>query len=81
MPETWKWHSQKVLGYISPVTYINEIYVTANIVQEWIDSGRSDYQIGLLYNGGELKVKKGINKFGVKYDSGAYAKTLVSNIN
>ena len=80
MPDTWKWHSQKVLGYVAPITYTNEVYVTAHIVQEWIDQGKSDYQIGLLYNGGELKAKKGVNKYGVRYDSGSYANKLVANI-
>jgi hypothetical protein len=49
-------------------------------VQELIDQGKSDYQIGLIYNSGEAKEKKGVNKWGVKYDSGAYARKLVTNI-
>ncbi len=80
MPATWNGHSKEVLGYVAPVTYTNEVYVTSHIIQKWIDSGLNDYQIGLKYNGGEVKAKKGINKFGVRYDSGAYAKKLVINI-
>lgn len=80
MPDTWKHHSRLVVGYEAPITYTNEVYITAHIVQKWIDKGYTDYQIGLLYNGGQLKAKKGVNKFGIKYDSGAYARKLVKNI-
>lgn len=81
MPETWKGDSQKYLGYVAPATsYVTQKYVTALKVQDWIDKGKTDYQIGLLFNGGEIKVKKGINKWGQRYDSGAYANKLVLNI-
>lgn len=80
MPKTWEADSKKYLGYVARPSFINQEYVTAHKVQEWIDQGKTDYQIGLLYNGGEVKEKKGINKWGVKYDSGAYAKKLVINI-
>lgn len=81
MPDTWNGDSIKYLGYVAPATsYITQKYVTAHKVQAWIDQGYSPYQIGLLYNGGEIKEKKGINKYGVAYNSGAYAKKLVTNI-
>lgn len=78
MPDTWKAHSIKVVGYVAPVNYINEVYITSHIVQGWLDKGYSEYTIGLLYNGGEAKEKKGTNKYGVKYDTKAYATKLVA---
>jgi len=78
MPETWKAHSTQVVGYVARMNYINEVYITSSIVQKWLDKGYSEYTIGLLYNGGEAKEKKGTNKWGVKYDSKAYATKLVA---
>lgn len=80
MPGTWEGHSKKYLGYVARPSLINQRYATAYKVQDLIDEGKSDYQIGLIYNGGEIKEKKGVNKWGVKYDSGKYARTLVQNI-
>lgn len=80
MPETWKAHSKKILGYVAPQTQINEKYVTAAIIEIWLEQGFNAYQIGLMYNGGEIKEKKGTNKFGAKYDTAAYAKKLVANL-
>ena len=80
MPKTWKDDSKKYLGYEARPSFINQQYVTAHKVQVWLDKGYATYQIGLLYNGGEVKEKKGVNKYGVKYDSGAYAKKLVINL-
>lgn len=81
LPSTWQGDSKKYLGYVAPTTsYITQKYVTAHKVQAWIDQGKTDYQIGLLYNSGQLKEVKGTNKFGARYDSGAYAKKLVVNI-
>lgn len=78
MPSTWEYHSKQIVGYIAPVNYINEVYITSHIVQKWLDNGYTEYQIGLLYNGGEIKEKKGTNKWGVKYDTKAYATKLVA---
>lgn len=81
LPSTWQGDSKKYLGYVAPATsYITQKYVTVYKVQAWIDQGKSDYEIGLLFNGGEVKAKKGRNKWGIAYDSGAYAKKLVVNI-
>jgi len=80
MPSTWKSDSKRYLGYEARPSFINQQYVTAYKVQNWLDRGYTPYQIGLLYNGGEVKEKKGINKYGVAYNSGAYAKKLVINI-
>ena len=81
MPKTWEGDSKTYLGYVAPATsYITQKYVTAHKVQAWIDEGKSDYQIGLLYNSGQLKEVKGVNKWGASYNSGAYAKKLVVNI-
>jgi len=80
MPGTWEGYSKTYLGYVARPSLINQRYVTAKKVQNLLDQGKTDYQIGLIYNGGEVKEKKGVNKHGVKYDSGAYASKLVKNI-
>ncbi len=80
MPATWEGHSKMYLGYVARPSLINQRYVTAKKVQNLLDQGKTDYQIGLIYNGGEIKEKKGVNRYGVRYDSGAYARKLVKNI-
>lgn len=80
MPKTWQGDSRTYLGYIARPSFINQQYVTVYKVQNWLNKGYTPYQIGLLYNGGEVKEKKGTNKWGIRYDSGAYAKKLVINI-
>ena len=79
MPASWRNHSTIVLGYVAKQTPINEKYVVAHIIQRWMDQGLTDYQIGLKYNGGEVKEKKGVNQFGAAYDTAAYARKLLAN--
>jgi len=76
MPNVWKWHSQQVLGYEAPNTYTNEVYVTASIVQGWLDEGQKIDKILLNWNAGEnaKKCGSGRNKYGVKYNSCEYVK-------
>ena len=80
MPKTWEGDSKKYLGYVARPSFINQQYVTTYKIQAWIDQGKTDYQIGLLYNSGQVREVKGVNKWGQRYDSGAYAKKLVTNI-
>lgn len=80
MPTTWTMFSEIVLGYEPNPTKVNALYVTAAIFEKWMDEGLTPYQIALRYNGGEVKEKKGVNKYGVKYDSGAYAQKVVATL-
>lgn len=78
MPDTWIANSKAVLGYVAPQTPVTERFVVAHVLQKWMDRGYTPYQIGLLYNGGELKEKR-CDTCKVPYDSGKYARNLVSN--
>ena len=50
----------------------------AHKVESWVRAGYTDREIALMYNGGEPRAKKGVNKYGAAYDSGAYATAVVS---
>lgn len=58
------------------MTIVNDTYVSAHIIQEWLDEGKSVNAIMLAWNAGEgaKKCGKGTNKFGVKYNSCEYVK-------
>lgn len=81
MQGTWELHSRLILGYVAERTAINEKYVAVHRVQKWIDQGYTDYQIGLLWNTGSLLEIQGVNRYGVPYDSVAYALGVLSAIN
>jgi hypothetical protein len=74
MPKTWAGWAQKYLGnsnaQLSPE---NQNKVAYSKVKELKDQGMTPEQIALVWNGGQPVRKAGVNKFGVKYDSGAYA--------
>lgn len=78
--DTWKWHSIKILGYVAPQTFINEKYVTASIIQMYIDQGKTPAQILLIWNAGigTKKCSKGVNAHGVEYDSCSYVENGLS---
>lgn len=78
LPETWEMWSTDVLGYVAPMTYINERYVAANKIQSWLDQGYTAYQVALIWNAGRPVEIAGVNKYGVKYDSAAYAKRVMA---
>lgn len=58
------------------MTLVNDTYVSAHIIQEWLDKGKSVNSILLAWNAGEnaKKCGSGRNKFGVKYNSCEYVK-------
>lgn len=76
MPSTWKLYSTQVLGYVAPISEINDIYVSAHKVQEFLDKGKTVNQVFLSWNAGEnaKKCGSGKNKYGVKYNSCEYVK-------
>lgn len=86
MPNTWKAHSYEVLGYVAPMTRINEEYVASVKIQTLKDAGKSVRQIALVWNQGNdkrpcikgvstVKVDNKVRK--VNYDSCEYADTVV----
>jgi hypothetical protein len=81
LPATWQHYSNEVLGYVAPMTEINEIYVTAKYYEKLLASGRSETEIALFHNQGSFKpCSSGVNKHGVKYDSCHYKKIVLAQI-
>lgn len=82
-PETWKLYSKEILGREVPLNADYETYVTNEKVKKWIDEGHNTSQIASMWNAGPSKPNaykekhKGINKFGVKYDTPTYAKKVL----
>ena len=74
MPATWSaWAKQWLGNANAPMTPENQDLVARRQIQSWLDKGYTAEQVALMWNGGEPKRKSGVNKYGVKYDSGAYA--------
>lgn len=79
MPSTWKGWAKQYLGNANaPMTKENQDKVAIAKINDLLKKGYNEEQIALIWNGGEAKVKKGVNKYGVKYDSGAYAKKVLA---
>lgn len=80
MPSTFKSLSIKYFGEALEPTPINQDLVAVKYLQELIDQGLTDYEIALNWNAGCTCERKGINKFGVAYNSVAYANAVVALI-
>jgi hypothetical protein len=80
LPSTWKMYSTNVLGYVAPMTKVNELYVASVMIQSWLYEGLTDEQVAVRWNSGGIRHKKGVNKYGVAYDTYAYAKKVLSKI-
>lgn len=74
MPATYRAHSKEIIGYVAPLTEDNAEYVATVRIQKLLDQGRTEKQIVLGWNAGEnaKKCSKGVNKYGVAYNSCAY---------
>jgi muramidase (phage lysozyme) len=78
MPSTWKGWAKQYLGNSNaPMTKENQDRVAEMKIQELLNQGYDARAIALIWNGGEPIEKKGTNKYGVKYDSGNYAKKVL----
>lgn len=74
MPSTWNAYSTEVLGYVAPQTSENEQFVVENKIAAWLSEGKTAEDIFLIWNQGhDGPCIKGVNKFGVPYNSCAYA--------
>lgn len=78
MPSTWKQWAKESLGdENAEMSIANQNKVAYDKVKQWKDQGLTPAQIASKWNsGGENKYKenhKGINKYGVAYDTPAYA--------
>jgi len=85
-PETWKLYSKQALGQEVPLTPEAEVEVVHKKVSDWVDHGFTTEQIASMWNAGERRPDaykeghKGTNKFGVNYDTPAYAKKVASYV-
>lgn len=84
-PDTWKAYSKQVTGRDDlPLNADHETYVVKEKVKKWIDEGRTTSEIASMWNAGEGKPNaykenhKGVNKFGVAYDTPKYASGVLN---
>jgi hypothetical protein len=81
MPDVWEYYSNKVLGYTPEQTEVNEKYVAVRMVEYWLDGRYEIEDIPLLWNGGSTKIKKGVNRWGIRYDTEAYQLAVLNHFN
>lgn len=73
MPTTWSQWAKQYLGSANaPMSQENQDKVATMRIQGWLDEGRTPAEIALLWNSGKTTPVKGVNRYGVSYDSGAY---------
>lgn len=76
-PATWKADSTAIFGKATPLTPDNETYVMKQKVLKWIDEGKNVEEMASIHNSGNPDAykenHKGVNKYGVRYDTPAYA--------
>lgn len=81
MPNTWRQWAGEFLGNPNaPQTPENQDYVAIAKIDSLIRQGYGPQEIALIWNGGSPRVKKGVNKYGVAYDSGAYAQKVLKTL-
>ena len=80
---TWKGYAKEVLGdENAPMTKENQNQVAYKKIKKWKDSGKNVGQIASMWNAGEGRPDaykedyKGVNEYGVHYDTPAYAKAV-----
>lgn len=85
---TWKVYAKKHLGQdvpLSQATPEQQNEVAYKQIKEWKDAGRNPGEIASMWNAGEsrknayLEGNSGVNKYGVHYDTAAYAKAVAEN--
>jgi len=78
LPATYAAWSRETIGYVAPVTEINEKYIATLKVERWLEVGYTEKEIFLIWNAGRPIEISGTNKHGVRYDSGKYARKALS---
>lgn len=81
LPTTWRAYSIEVAGEVLQQTETNERRVTEGMIRKWLDAGKSERWILLMWNQGNgdgwgpgtKDCYSGVNKWNVAYDSCAYA--------
>lgn len=85
-PATWAAYSKIVDGSAISMTVVNERRITEAMIQKWLDEGHDARWIFLMWNQGNgdgwgpgtKDCYAGTNKYGVHYDSCAYAEKGLS---
>lgn len=78
MPSTWKGWAKQYLGNANaPMTPKNQDTVAQRKIADLLKKNYTVQQIALIWNGGQPVVKRGVNKYGVAYDSGVYANKVL----
>lgn len=81
MPATWRqWAGQYLGSPNAPQTPENQDRVAEAKISDLLRQGYDAREIALIWNGGEPTVKRGVNKYGVRYDSGAYAEKVLGQL-
>lgn len=81
MPNTWKQWAGEFLGNPNAQpTKQNQDFVAQAKVNQLLSQGYTPEQVALIWNAGQPVRRSGINKFGVKYDSGAYADKVLKQL-
>lgn len=81
LPSTWRSYSIDVYGSVVEQTPEAAEHVTLVKVQGWLDDGLTPRQIFLIWNQGHPgQCKAGVNKYGVPYDSCAYADKALAKL-
>lgn len=82
-PATWKGYAKEIAGDENlPLTNETESYIVHEKVKKWVEKGYNTEQIASMWNAGPGRPNaykenwKGTNKYGVKYDTPAYAKRV-----
>ena len=80
-PATWKADAKEFLGNENaPLTADNETYVMQQKVSQWIDEGKNVDEMASIHNSGNPNAYKenhrGKNRYGVAYDTPAYAQKV-----
>lgn len=78
MPNTWKGVSKEIAGKVLNQSPRNEEYVAVKKIQKMLNEGRTEREIALIWNGSlggseQAIEKKGVNSWGVKYDTKHYS--------
>ena len=83
MPSTYRALTKKHLGEVKSFSTTTQEIVVLKEIEELRSKKLSVYQIGLYWNSGSYikPCKSGVNKWGVFYDSCAYAKNIVKTYN
>lgn len=81
MGSTWKQWAKEFLGDANAQpTPQNQDAVAQAKIESLLQQGKTPEEIALIWNAGTAVRRSGVNKYGVKYDSGAYADKVIKQL-